>query len=75
MTLASPTPTQPGCPGMSHNARETPPKVDEELVRQINDALFQSGERERLKSLVKAKLQAAGWFDRIRAEADSTASA
>lgn len=46
-------------------------KIDEELVRQINEALLQSGERERLKRLVKEKLAQAGWFDLVRAEADS----
>ena len=45
---------------------------DEELVRKINEALVQSGERERLKQLVRDKLVAAGWFDKVRAEADRT---
>jgi hypothetical protein len=45
---------------------------EEELVRKINEALVQSGERERLKQLVRDKLTAAGWFDKVRAEADRT---
>jgi hypothetical protein len=46
------------------------PVVDEELVRKINEALVTSGERERLKSLIRERLTKAGWFDSIRAEAE-----
>ncbi|PJF16529.1 Transcription and mRNA export factor ENY2 [Paramicrosporidium saccamoebae] len=38
--------------------------VDEELVRKINEALITSGERDRLKQLVREKLTKAGWYDR-----------
>lgn len=50
------------------------PAIDEELVRKINEALITSGERDRLKMLVREKLTKAGWFDIVRKEADSWVS-
>lgn len=46
--------------------------MEGDLVRQINEALTKSGERERLKELVKERLRQAGWFDQLVAEVDSS---
>lgn len=44
------------------------------LVRRIEDALAASGERVRLQEAVRARLEASGWLDIVRAEAERTFS-
>lgn len=46
--------------------------MEGDLVRQINEALTKSGERERLKELVRERLRQVGWFDQLVAEVDSS---
>lgn len=45
--------------------------MDSELISRINTALIESGDRERLKQLVKNKLEESGWFKVMKEEADS----
>lgn len=45
--------------------------IDENLVKSINEALIKSGERERLKQLVKLKLEQSGWFEQVKTETES----
>lgn len=42
--------------------------MEEELIKQVNEALSKSGERERLKASLRKKLQATGWFDKVQNE-------
>ncbi len=46
--------------------------VEEELAKRISDALAQSGERERLKQIIRARLEQSGWFEQVRREAESS---
>lgn len=58
---------------MHHNSSssQAQPTVDPELISRINRALIESGDRERLKQLVKNRLEESGWFAKMREEADS----
>lgn len=45
--------------------------LDPELVKRINTLLAQTGERERLKELLKSYLTQAGWDERVKQECQS----
>ena len=42
------------------------------MARRIEEALAQSGERERLKAAVRVRLERAGWLESVRQEVEST---
>lgn len=41
---------------------------DKSTIDQVNRLLAQTGERERLKDMLRSKLVEAGWFDRVQNE-------
>jgi hypothetical protein len=59
LTRNSPNPDE-------HPLTDLPPGFP--TVDQINKALAETGERERLKSLLKAKLWECGWHEQLKAE-------
>lgn len=42
--------------------------VDQNTIDQINRLLAQTGERERLKDMLRSKLVECGWNDRVQSE-------
>lgn len=42
--------------------------MDRATVDQVNRLLAQTGERERLKDMLRAKLMECGWSDRVQSE-------
>lgn len=42
--------------------------IDKSTVDQINRLLAQTGERERLKEMLRSKLTECGWTDRVQSE-------
>lgn len=42
--------------------------IDKNTIDQINRLLAQTGERERLKDMLRSKLVECGWSDRVQSE-------
>lgn len=48
------------------------PTIDKSTIDQVNRLLAQTGERERLKDMLRTKLVECGWTDRVQNECFST---